>query len=74
MLHIRAERRQEAKTEEKGRHRSEFHYGAFSRVVSLPAGATQADVTATYQDGILEVRIPVDDGAAQATKVPVTRG
>ena len=73
MLRIHAERRDETESEDNGRHHSEFHYGAFSRVVPLPAGATQADVKATYHDGILEVRIPVDDGVAQATKVPVTR-
>jgi HSP20 family protein len=73
MLRIHAERREETKTEEKGRQRSEFRYGSFSRVVSLPAGATEADVKATYHDGILEVRVPVDHATAQATKVPVVR-
>jgi HSP20 family protein len=73
MLRIHAERREETTTEEEGRRRSEFHYGSFSRVVSLPAGATEADVKATYHDGILEVRVPVDHATAQATKVPVAR-
>jgi HSP20 family protein len=72
-LRIHAERREETKSEEGGRRRSEFHYGSFSRVVPLPAGATEADVKATYHDGILEVRIPVDHGKAQAAKIPVTR-
>lgn len=71
-LRIRAERRQETKSEG-GRRHNEFHYGSFSRVVLLPAGATQADVKATYHDGILEIRIPLDHGKAQATNVPVTR-
>jgi HSP20 family protein len=73
-LRIHAERREQTKTDDGGRHHSEFHYGSFYRVVSLPAGATPADVKATYHDGILEVRIPVDHGKADATKVPVTRG
>ncbi|HEX6310710.1 MAG TPA: Hsp20/alpha crystallin family protein, partial [Acidimicrobiia bacterium] len=59
-LRIRAERRQETKTEEKGRYRSEFRYGSFSRTLPLPTGATEADVKATYKDGILEVRVPID--------------
>jgi HSP20 family protein len=73
MLRIHAERREEKKSDEGGRRRSEFRYGSFSRVVSLPAGATEADVKATYHDGILEVRIPVDRQTAQQTKVPVVR-
>ncbi|MGZ6954880.1 MAG: Hsp20/alpha crystallin family protein [Acidimicrobiia bacterium] len=73
MLRIHAERREEKTSEEEGRRRSEFRYGSFSRVVSLPAGATEADVKATYHDGILEVRVPVDHATAQATKVPVVR-
>ena len=73
MLQIRAERREEKSSETGGRRHSEFHYGSFSRVVSLPAGADEADVKATYHDGILEVRIPVDHGKAAATSGPVTR-
>jgi HSP20 family protein len=72
-LRIRAERRQESKTEEKGRYRSEFQYGSFSRSVPLPVGASDEDIKATYKDGILEVRIPVDAQKAEARKVPVQR-
>jgi HSP20 family protein len=73
VLRLRAERRQESKVEDKGGYRSEFHYGSFVRSVPLPAGATAKDVKATYTDGILEVRIPVDTKAAQATKIPIQR-
>jgi HSP20 family protein len=72
-LRIRAERHQETKVEEKGRYRSEFRYGRFSRSIPLPAGATDEDVKATYRDGILEVRVPVDRGTAEARKIPVQR-
>lgn len=72
-LHLRAERRQESKTEEKGGYRSEFHYGSFARTLPLPVGATDQDVEATYKDGILEVRIPVDRKEAEAKKVPIQR-
>lgn len=72
-LRIRAERRQQSKVEEKGRYRSEFRYGSFSRTVPLPAGATDEDVTASYRDGILEVRIPLDRQKAEARKIPIQR-
>jgi HSP20 family protein len=70
-LHIRAERKEEKKTEEKGQYRSEFRYGSFARSMPLPTGATSDDVKATYKDGILEVRIPVDAAKAEATKIPI---
>ena len=72
-LRLHAERREEKKTEEKGSYRSEFRYGSFTRTVSLPAGATEKDVKATYKDGILEVRVPIDDEAAESKKIPVQR-
>lgn len=57
ILTITAERREEKK--ESGR--SEFRYGSFSRSVRLPAGADEEDVTASYRDGILEVRTPLKE-------------
>jgi len=72
-MHLRAERRQESEVEEKGGYRSEFHYGSFTRSVPLPVGATEQDVKASYKDGILEVRIPVDRKAAEAEKIPIQR-
>ena len=74
MLHLRAERRSESRTEDKKGFRSEFRYGSFSRSLPLPPGATEGDVMATYTDGILEVRIPIDTTEAAARKIPVARG
>jgi HSP20 family protein len=70
-LRIAAERREEEKTEETTYRRHELRYGSFSRVLPLPEGVTEADVKATYRDGILEVRFPAPLPAA-ATKIPVT--
>jgi HSP20 family protein len=74
MLHLSAERRSETTTEDKKGYRSEFRYGSFSRSVRLPAGAGEEDVTATYDDGILEVRIPIDEKSNGAKKIPISRG
>jgi HSP20 family protein len=73
-LRIRAERRQETKTEDTTGYHSEFSYGMFSRTVPLPSTATDKDVEASYKDGILEVRVPVDKGQAEARRIPITRG
>jgi HSP20 family protein len=80
MLRIHAERTQETHTPDthdtkaaREHYRSEFRYGSFTRVLPLPAGATDADVTATYRDGILEVRVPIGDDTAGARKVAISR-
>ena len=72
-LQIRAQRRQESRTEEKGGYRSEFRYGSFARTLTLPPGIDESDVTASYKDGILEVRVPVDESKAKARRIEVTR-
>jgi HSP20 family protein len=71
-LEVRAERKHETKTEEKGRYRSEFSYGSFLRRVALPPDVDEHDVKATYRDGILEVRMPVETKHAETTKIPIT--
>jgi len=74
-LRIKAERQAKAEHKDKDSYRSEFQYGSFTRIVPLPAGATETDVTATYTDGVLEVRVPVAEAVAPApVKVPITRG
>jgi HSP20 family protein len=70
-LHLRAERRFESRSEEATGYHSEFRYGSFERIEQLPAGATVDDVTATYADGILELRIPVDIDAAGTKRIEV---
>jgi HSP20 family protein len=72
-LRVHAERREESRTDDQGNYRSEFRYGSFTRVVPMPAGATDKDVTATYMDGILEVRLPIDRAVAAASKIPIQR-
>lgn len=65
----------EVKEAEARRHyRSEFRYGSFTRALALPAGVAESDVTATYADGILEVRVPMVEAAERTRTVPVTRG
>jgi HSP20 family protein len=70
ILSISAERREEIS--EKGR--SEFHYGSFLRRVSLPAGASEDKLAARYQDGILEVTVPIVAAQAKPRVIPVAHG
>jgi len=69
VLTIKAERREE----ESGKHHSEFHYGTFSRSVTLPPTADEDHIDAVYAHGILEVtvRLADKDAAESARKIPV---
>lgn len=60
VLTISAHRREVAE----GKHRSEFHHGAFARSVTLPEGADEDHIRASYDSGILEVVVTLKDQAA----------
>lgn len=51
-------------------HRAEIYFGEFSRVVELPWEADEKSVTATYRNGMLEIRLEAI-AAPRATDVPV---
>jgi HSP20 family protein len=72
MLHIEAERHEEEKREEKGYVRREVRYGSLSRSLPLPEGVTEADITATYKDGVLEIRVPEPKHEA-AKKIAISK-
>ncbi|MFJ5860207.1 Hsp20/alpha crystallin family protein [Pseudarthrobacter sp. NPDC092439] len=76
VLRIRAERQEREEHKDKGTFRSEFRYGSFSRSVPLPDGVKEEDITATYTNGVLEVRAPLPDEAqpTEPKKLPITRG
>ena len=73
LLHIKGARIEEAEKKGKTFYRSEFRYGAFERTMALPPGATVDDVKATYENGVLEIRIPTPSGATTKHRVPVQR-
>jgi len=55
MLTIHAERREETRQD----CHSEFKYGSLTRSVTLPEGANPDKVTASYDQGVLKVTVPV---------------
>lgn len=57
VLTIKAERTEKKETAG----RSEFNYGSFVRSVSLPAGADEDAIKATYDKGILTVSVPITE-------------
>jgi HSP20 family protein len=70
-LHIEAQRREEEQAERKGFVHRELRYGRFVRDLQLPEGVTESDVSATYTDGILEIRVHVPQGTPP-TRIPIT--
>jgi HSP20 family protein len=73
MLTIKAERHDDTTVDENGYLRREMRYGSFSRTLLLPSKVSEADIEASYSDGILEVRVPVA-AETPATKVPIAKG
>jgi HSP20 family protein len=59
VLRISARREERTENKDENTFRSEFRYGTFVRNVVLPPGVEEKDIKASYQDGILEVRIPI---------------
>lgn len=76
MLHIKAERQEKSEHKSKSGYRSEFRYGSFTRSIALPPGAKEEDITATYKDGVLEVRAPAPTPTPDATarKIRIDHG
>jgi HSP20 family protein len=72
-ISISAERKQEAKTESHGVTRSEFRYGQFQRVMTLPTKIQHKNVTADYKNGILSLTLPKAE-AEQNKVVKVSLG
>ena len=56
---------------EAGQSRSEFAYGEFARMVTLPRAADEDSIRAAYRDGILEVRMDVVTSREVSRKIPI---
>ncbi len=70
-VHVAAQREERTQEERPEAYRSEFRYGSFERSIPLPDGATEKDVSATYRDGILEVRLPLASTGQEPTTTRV---
>jgi len=57
-LTIQGERKMEKEEENETFYRIERAYGKFKRVISLPAEVEDDKVSATYKDGVLNIRLP----------------
>jgi HSP20 family protein len=61
VLTIKGERKFEEKVEEGRYYRLERAYGSFSRSLTLPQGVKADEISANFEGGVLEVRVPKAD-------------
>lgn len=71
-LVLEGERKLEEKEEKENYYRSERETGSFFRTIPLPEGIKVDQVTATFVDGVLEVKVPLPVAKPAATKIAIT--
>ncbi|HVL76051.1 MAG TPA: Hsp20/alpha crystallin family protein, partial [Noviherbaspirillum sp.] len=70
-LTIEGDRRPEPQHEPDEQRRSERSYGHFYRVVALPPGAQPEGASASMQDGLLEITVPLSAHPYQTRRIDV---
>jgi HSP20 family protein len=75
VLTISGERRESSEDRQEGRYHSERSYGAFSRSIALPENIDEEQVNARFENGVLEVTVPVPQQQQQrGRRVPIQSG
>ena len=70
-LEISGEKVTEQKTDKSGYLRLERSSGSFSRVIPLPEGLDSEHVDASFNDGVLEIRIPRVGGKPTVQRIEI---
>ncbi|HET9012295.1 MAG TPA: Hsp20/alpha crystallin family protein, partial [Gemmatimonadaceae bacterium] len=70
-LTLSGSRHQESEERGEGFYHSERSYGSFSRVIPLPKGIDADACQAKYQDGVLEITIPMPARASGAKRIEI---
>ena len=73
-LVIQGERKREHEEDRGGIHRSERSYGAFYRLIPLPEGANIDQAKAQFNNGVLEVRVPIPKSQEKSRQIPIEAG
>ncbi len=71
-LVVRGERRDERAEEKAGRSLREVRYGSFRRTFGLPAHVTSEAISASYDAGVLSVRVTGAHANNEAKKISIT--
>jgi HSP20 family protein len=73
-LVIQGERKQEYTGEEGGVRRSERVYGQFYRLIPLPEGANVENAQASFENGLLQITIPIPQSQQNRRQIPISGG
>ncbi len=74
VLTISSERKEESTREEKNYSRKEFSYSSFSRTFQLPENTDENNISAKYDNGVLQLTIPKKELAAAKPKKQIKIG
>jgi len=69
-LTIQGERKMEKEERNETYYRIERTYGKFKRVIKLPVPVDTQDISATYKDGILQIKLPKSE-KSKAKKIAI---
>lgn len=72
-LTIKGERKKSHEVKQKESYYSETAYGRFERRLALPKGIDPEKITARFENGVLEVKVPLPQ-TASGKKVPIEIG
>lgn len=73
-LVIQGERKFEHDESTGGVHRTERRYGQFYRAIPLPEGANAEQAKARFENGMLEISVPVTQPQSQRREIPIETG
>jgi len=73
-LVVKGERRDQRAEDSETRHAREIRYGQFRRAFRLPAHVTDADLSASYDAGVVTVRVAGAYKGSEPTRIPVSAG
>ena len=73
-LTIQGERKREHEEKGQGFHRSERSYGSFYRSIPLPPGANTGEARAKFENGVLEISIPVPAARQRSRSISIESG
>ena len=68
---IQGERKVEHEEDEGGIHRTERSYGVFYRAIPLPEGADTSKARATFENGVLQISVPVPQAQSNQRQIPI---
>ncbi len=73
-LVIQGERKEEHEEKKEGFYRSERSYGQFYRLIPLPDDVNLDQVRADFNNGVLEITVPVPQTQQRRNEIPIGVG